>query len=189
MHKERTLVILKPDILARGLTGEIISRFEKLGLKIVAMKMMLADLDIAQEHYKKDDEWLLKKGKQIMQTLNITSDEDPKKYGKTIVDNLASDLRILPTVAIILEGHNAVKNVKKLVGPTNIEEAMPGTIRGDYSQDTYLLANTLNRPILTIIHCTDDPKESEREINLWFKKDEIHDWIKIDEPLLYREGK
>ncbi len=186
--KERTLVIFKPDVMARGLTGEILSRFERLGLKVVAMKMLKADPKIASEHYKKDDEWLIRKGKQIMQTLNI-KEGDPKKYGQTIVNNLATDLCLYPIVAMILEGHKAVALVKKHVGPTNPEEAMPGTIRGDYSQDSYLLANQLNRPVISIIHCTDDPKEAEREISLWFRKNEIFDWIKPDENLLYRKGK
>jgi nucleoside-diphosphate kinase len=187
--KERTLVILKPDVMARGLTGEILSRFERLGLKIIAMKMLRADPKVASEHYKKDDEWLLRKGKQIMQTLNIKSNEDPKKYGQTIVNNLASDLCLYPIIAMILEGHKAVSLVKKHVGPTNPEEAMPGTIRGDYTQDSYLLANQLNRPVITIIHCTDDPKEADKEINMWFKPNEIYDWVRLDESLLYRKGK
>ncbi len=76
-----------------------------------------------------------------------------------------------------------------MVGPTNPEDAQPGTIRGDYSTDSYWLANTLNRPVVNIIHCTDDPKEAEREINLWFKNDEVHDWMNMDQTLLYRTGK
>lgn len=186
--KERTLVILKPDVMARGITGEILSRFERLGLKVIAMKMLQADPAVATEHYKKDDEWLLRKGKQIMQNLNIVSDEDPKKYGQTIVDSLSTDIQLYPIVAIVLEGHKAVHMVKKHVGPTSPEEALPGTIRGDYSQDSYLLANTLNRPVINMIHCTDDPKEADREINLWFTKSEVIDWVKLDETLLFRRG-
>lgn len=186
--KERTLVIFKPDVLARGLTGEILSRFERLGLKVVAMKMLQADPKVAAEHYKKDDEWLMRKGKQIMQTLNV-AEGDPKKFGQTIVDSLWKDITLYPIVALVLEGHKAVALVKKLVGPTNPEEALPGTIRGDYSQDSYLLANTLERPVVNIIHCTDDVKESQREINLWFKKEEIIDWVKPDEQIHFRRGK
>ncbi len=188
--KEKTLVIFKPDVMARGLTGEILSKFERLGLKIVAMKMLQADPAVAAEHYKKDDEWLLKKGKQIMQTLNITSAEDPKKYAQEmIVDNLVADIQLYPVVAIVLEGHKSVQKVKKLVGPTNPEDALPGTIRGDYCQDSYLLANTLSRPVVNIIHCTDDVNEANREINLWFTQKEIIDWIKPDEQLHFRRGK
>lgn len=186
--KERTLVIFKPDVLARGLTGEILSRFERIGLKLIAMKMFIADPKIAKEHYKKDDEWLLRKGKEIMQSLKITSNDDPKKYGQTIVDALSKDICLYPVVALVLEGHKAVALVKKMVGPTNPEVAAPGTIRGDYSQDSYLMANHLNRPVINIIHCTDDSKEAEREINLWFKKQELIDWIKPDEHIHFRKG-
>lgn len=189
--KERTLIILKPDVMARGITGEIIDRFENLGLKIVAMKMLRADPKVAAEHYKKDDEWLLRKGKQISEQLklNVNSDEEYKKKARDVILNpLISDIQLYPIVAIVIEGHKAVALVKKHVGPTNPEEAAPGTIRGDYSQDSYLLANTLNRPVVNIIHCTDDPKEAEREINLWFNKGEIIDWVKPDEQIHFRKG-
>ncbi len=192
MKTERTLVILKPDVLARGITGELITRFEKLGLKIVAMKMIEAQTDVAKEHYKKDDEWLLRKGKQISEQLNLiaNSEEEMKRHAQEkIVNPLITDIQIYPVVCMILEGHKAVHMVKKMVGPTNPEDAQPGTIRGDYSIDSYWLANTNNRPVVNIIHCTDDPKEAEREINLWFKNDEVHDWINMDQTLLYRTGK
>ena len=187
--KEQTLVIFKPDILARGLTGEILSRFERIGLKLVAMKLIRADPAIAKEHYKKDDEWLLRKGKEIMSTLKINSDEDPRKYGQTILESLSKDILLYPVVAMVLEGHKAVSLVKKLVGPTNPEIALPGTIRGDYSQDSYLLANNANRPVVNIIHCTDDPNEAGREIGLWFKKEEVVDWVKPNEDLLFNRGR
>ncbi|HME86869.1 MAG TPA: nucleoside-diphosphate kinase [Candidatus Nanoarchaeia archaeon] len=189
--RERTLVILKPDVMARGITGEIVSRFEKLGLKIIGMKMLQADPKVAAEHYKKDDEWLLKKGKQISEQLKLAagSDEEYKANARKVILNpLVTDIQLYPIVAIVLEGHKAVHMVKKHVGPTSPEEALPGTIRGDYSQDSYLLANTLNRPVINMIHCTDDPKEADREINLWFKADEVIDWVKLDETLLFRRG-
>lgn len=192
MKGEKTLVILKPDVLARGITGEIISKFEKLGLKIIAMKMLQANASVAAEHYKKDDAWLLKKGKQIAEQLKLSvkSDNDFKKYSTDLIVNpLIKDIQLYPIIALVLEGHKAVHMVKKLVGPTNPEEAQPGTIRGDYSTDSYLLANTLTRPVINIIHCTDDPNEADREINLWFTQNEIHDWVKFDESLLYRTAK
>ena len=190
--REKTLVIFKPDVLARGITGELISRFEKIGLKLIAMKLIKTDPAIAKEHYKKDDEWLIRKGKQIAEQLKlkITKEEEYKKYAREVIlEPLITDIQLYPIVALILEGHKAVSLVKKHVGPTNPEEAMPGTIRGDYSQDSYLLANTLNRPVVNIVHCTDDPKDAEKEIDLWFKKGEIIDWVKPDESLHFRKGK
>ncbi len=184
---ERTLVLLKPDAVARGIMGEIISRFERIGLKIVGMKMLFATDEQLEEHYYKDDEWLIEKGKKIIQNKGYPDDYDPKKAGREIIDGLVRDMKLLPIVAMVIEGHNAVKVVKKLVGPTNIEEALPGTIRGDYSHDTYELANVSNRPIITIIHCSGSPEEAEKEIKIWFKPEEIHDYERVDTKLHYRK--
>ncbi len=185
--EEQTLILLKPDVLARGITGEIITRFEKVGLKPVAMKMLAATKEQLEEHYYKDDEWLIRKGESIIKNKGYPVDYDKKKAGREIVDGLISDMMIYPIVAMILEGHNAVSVVRKIVGPTNIEEAQPGTIRGDYSHDTYGLANVSNRPIITIIHSSDTKEGAENEIKIWFKKEEIHTWKKIDEDLIYRK--
>lgn len=187
--KERTLVILKPDVLARGIMGDIITRFERVGLKFVGMKMIWAPKDKLEEHYMKDDAWLIEKGKGIIKNKGYPDNYDPKKAGKEIVDSLVVDMMILPVVAMVLEGHNAVEVVKKLTGPTNIQQAMPGTIRGDYSHDTYGLANVSDRPILTVIHATGEAHEAEREINIWFTKNELHTYEKADESVHYRKGK
>lgn len=187
MINEKTLVILKPDAVARGIIGDIISRIERVGLKIVAMKMLSASKEQLEEHYKKDDEWLIKKGKTIIKNKGYPEDYDPKKAGKEIVDGLISDMMLYPVIAMVVEGHNAVKVIKKLVGPTNIEEAQPGTIRGDYSHDTYPLANISDRPIITIVHCTDDPAESEREISIWFEPEEMHEYDRAETRLHYRK--
>lgn len=187
MINERTLVLLKPDAVARGLIGEIISRFERVGLKIVGMKMLFAPKEILEEHYKKDDAWLIEKGKGIIKNKGYSTDYDPKLAGKEIVDALVEDNRILPIVAMVIEGHNAVAVVKKLTGPTNVREALPGTIRGDYSHDTYDLANILDRPIITVIHCTGEKHEAEKEINLWFNPEELYKYEKPDATMHYRK--
>jgi len=153
------------------------------------MKMIMADPAIAKEHYKKDDEWLIRKGKQIAEQLKleIKDDEEFKKQGQTILTGLEKDIRLYPIIAMVFEGHKAILLIKRMVGPTNPEEAMPGTIRGDFCQDSYLLANHLGRPVVNIVHCTDDPNESEREINLWFNKEEIIDWVHPQETLDFRK--
>ncbi len=184
---EKTLVIFKPDVIMRGVVGEITARFEKVGMKIVGMKMILATEEQLKEHYQKDDEWLIKKGEGIKKNKGYPEDYDAKKAGQEIIDGLIKDMRLSPVIAIVLEGHNAVKVVKKLTGPTNIEEALPGTIRGDYSHDTFGLANVSDRPILTIIHTTDDPAEAKREIDLWFKPEEMHSYEKADSKVHYRK--
>jgi len=188
MLDERTLVILKPDAVARGIMGNIISRYENVGLKIVALKMVFATTEQLEEHYFKDDKWLMEKGKGIIKNKGYPEDYDPKKAGKEIVDGLVQDMRILPVIAMVLEGHNAVSVVRKITGPTNVEEALPGTIRGDYSHDTYALANVSDRPIITIVHASGIVDEAKKEINLWFKPEEIHTYEKADARFHYRKG-
>ncbi len=188
MQKERSLILLKPDVVARGLVGEIISRFERVGLKIVAMKMEDTRVDVAKIHYEKDDEWLIKVGEGLIKNKDLGPNEDPKKHGQEICDQLSADLTIYPIVAIVLEGHNTVSLVRKMVGETSPENATPGTIRGDYSQDTYELANVYNRPVINLVHASGTVEEAEKEIKLWFKEDELTCWTKPDEIVKFRKG-
>mgnify|MGYP003967454275 CR=1 FL=1 len=184
---ERTLIIIKPDAVQRGLVGEITHRFEKVGLKLAAMKMLFATKEQLEEHYHKDDEWLTKKGVGIIKNKKYADDYDPKKAGREIVDALIDDMRLSPVIAMVIEGHNAVAVVKKITGPTNIEEALPGTIRGDYSHDTYGLANVSDRPIITILHASGEKDEAEKEIKIWFPDNEIFDYEKMDAAWHYRK--
>ncbi len=185
--KEKTLVIFKPDVTARGLIGEILTRFEHVGLKLVAMKMLKAPIDLAKIHYKKDDEWLMDVGAKLIKNQNLDpKKEDPKHHGQKICDSLAHDLTLYPIVAMVLEGHNTVALVRKMVGAQSPEDSAPGTIRGDYSQDTYRLANASNRPVINLIPASDSPETAEKEIALWFKKEEIIEWTKPDEHIHFR---
>jgi len=185
--KERTLVILKPDVTARGLVGEILTRFEHVGLKLVAMKMLKAPINLAKIHYQKDDEWLLAVGNKLIKNQNLDpKNEDPKKHGQRICDSLADDLTLYPIIALVLEGHNTVALVRKMVGEQSPENSAPGTIRGDYSQDTYKLANASNRPIINLVHASDTPETAEKEIALWFRKEELVEWTKPDEHIHFR---
>ncbi|OGD69381.1 hypothetical protein A3I18_02380 [Candidatus Campbellbacteria bacterium RIFCSPLOWO2_02_FULL_35_11] len=186
LTKEKTLVLLKPDVVARGLVGEIIQRFERVGMKISAIKMVQASREVLEKHYEKDETWFREKGELYKKKLGMSEDVDPIPVGKNIVEGLIHDMQISPIIAVVLEGHNAVKTVKRLTGPTNIDEAAPGTIRGDYSHDTFELANKSNRPNLTIIHATDNPVEAQKEIDFWFSPDEIHSYTKPEEQLHYR---
>lgn len=186
LSMERTLVLLKPDTVLRGLVGEILHRFERVGLKIVAMKMIQAQRETLEKHYFKDETWLREKGELYKKKMNMPADTDPIAIGKNIVEGLVKDMQTSPIVAVVLEGHNATYTVKRLTGPTNIDDAAPGTIRGDYSHDTFELANKSNRPNLTIVHATDNPNESQKEIDYWFSPDEIHDYKKPEESVHYR---
>ena len=189
MTGEQTLVLIKPDGVQRGIIGEIITRFERVGMKIVGMKMIQASRETLEKHYFKDKKWLTEKGELYKEKLNLPQDTDAIKVGKEIVESLIKDMQISPIIAIVLEGHNSVHTVKRLTGPTNIDEALPGTIRGDFSHDTFELANKSSRPNLTIIHATDNPKESKKEIDFWFSPDEIHPYVKSEESIHYRKGK
>ncbi len=185
--EEQTLVLIKPDAVLRGIVGEIIQRFEKVGMKIVAIKMLQAPREALEKHYFKDEKWLKEKGELYKKKLSLPAKTDPITLGKNLVEGLIEDMQFSPIIAIILEGHNAVHTIKRLTGPTNIDDALPGTIRGDYSHDTFQLANKSNRPNLTIIHATDDPKESQKEIDFWFSPDEIHKYTKPEEQVHYRK--
>lgn len=189
MDKKRTLVLIKPDALLRGITGEIISRFEKVGMKIVALKMIQADRKILEKHYYKDEKWLKEKGENYKKKLGLDKKSDPIELGKEIVEGLIKDMQFSPIIAMTLEGHNAVHTVKRLTGPTNIDDAFPGTIRGDFSHDTFALANKSGRPNLTIIHATDNPNDAQKEIDFWFSPDEIHEYTKPEESIHYRYRK
>jgi len=186
-QQEKTLILFKPDAVQRGLVGEILSRFEKVGLKIVGLKMLDAKEEQLAEHYFKDEEWKERVGKGLIKNKNLPENSDPIKLGQEIVDSLVKDMKLSPIIAMVLEGHNSIKTVRRLAGPTNIDEASPGTIRGDFAHDTLKLANRSNRPGITIIHATENPAEAEKEIGIWFNPSEIYSYTKPEEEVHYRK--
>lgn len=190
--KERTFVILKPDAVQRGLVGEIIKRFERIGLKIVGLKMHMLDEKVLWDHYQKDDAWYLKKGTNIVankQSLGMTVDKEPIEYGKDIIRAVVNYMKAGPAVSLVIEGNGAQGVVKRLVGGTEPATADTGTIRGDYALDTYYLCDVDgSRGMRNLIHCT-DPSDGEgayeREVNLWFTKEEIINYRLVSEAMLY----
>ncbi|HPN14805.1 MAG TPA: nucleoside-diphosphate kinase [bacterium] len=152
---QRTLVLLKPDTLERGLVGEIIQRFEKVGLKIVGLKMIWPTEDTALKHYTED--------------LAIRRGENVRKL---MVDMLVSG----PVVAVALEGIEIVEQVRKMVGGTEPKTAAPGTIRGDYAHVSYKHADAKNAGIYNLIHASGTPEEAEQEIAVWFDPGELHEF-------------
>lgn len=186
---EKTLVLLKPDAVQRGIMGEIITRFEKVGLKIVGMKMVYADEKLADSHYEMDDDWFEEVGKRTRESLVKEGIKEPRtniEIGKAFKSLLTEYLSMSPVMALVLEGHGAVKLVRKLVGATNPADAAPGTIRGDYTIDSYELSNHGKRSIQNLIHASGKVNEAKREIKLWFKPEELHVWKRVDEDLIYR---
>lgn len=187
-HQERTFVILKTDAVQRGLMGEVIKRFEQAGLKIAAAKMVMPTEEKLLEHYNKDDEWYLKKGTMISEELKSAGKEltkEPIEYGKDIILTIVRYMTESPVMALVVEGVNSVATVTKLVGTTEPTSADVGTIRGDYCIDTYFHSTYEDRAVKNLIHCSDSVEEAEREMNLWFDKDEMHDYVTAHDRILY----
>lgn len=187
-HQERTFVILKPDTVQRSLIGEVISRFERTGLKCTAMKMFIPAEEKLLKHYNKDDEWFLKKGNRIIEDLTsqgLPIEKDAMEYGKDIIRTIVHYMTAAPVVAMILEGNQSVAVVTKLVGTTEPSTSDVGTIRGDYTVDSYGHSSYENRAVRNLIHCSESPEEAEREIAIWFAHDEIMDYATAQERIMY----
>jgi len=190
--KERTLVLLKPDAVQRCLVGEIISRFEKAGFKIIGMKMVYADKEMAGKHYANDEEWLKSVGEKAKKSFaekGITVKETALEIGKRVRQHLIDFISLSPSVALCIEGHGAIEKIRLMCGSTAPLNAAPGTIRGDYSFDSYGLSDSLGRAIQNLIHASDSKESAEREIKIWFKENELYPYERIDESLLYRKEK
>ncbi len=187
--KDRTLVLIKPDGVQRSLIGEIITRFERVGLKLVAMKFVSASEEQYWAHYNKADDWFLKKGTGTVENrkkLGLPIEKEAIEYGKDIIRAVVNFMVAGPVVAMVWEGNKAVDVVKKLVGGTEPATSDVGTIRGDYTLDSYLICDTDSRGIRNLIHCTDgDQAEAKREIDLWFKSEEIVSYRLVQDEILY----
>lgn len=185
---ERTFVIIKPDGIQRGLVGEIIKRFERTGLKLRALKLAMADSDRIWKHYNKDDEWFLKKGTMIAENraaAGLSAEKDPIEYGKDIIRVLETYMTSGPVVMMVWEGNAAVAVVTKITGSTSPAESDVGTIRGDFTVDSYAIANVDDRAVRNLIHCSDTPENAETEIELWFTPEEILSYRLIGDEILY----
>jgi nucleoside-diphosphate kinase len=140
---ERTLVLVKPDAMQRGLAGEILSRLERRGLRVVALRLLQMDEAMARRHYAEHE-------------------------GKPFYEGLISYITACPIIAAVFEGSGAVEVVRKTIGATNPAEAEPGTIRGDLALETGR----------NLIHGSDSPQSAKREIDLFFREDELHSYAR-----------
>ncbi|MCA9363482.1 nucleoside-diphosphate kinase [Candidatus Kaiserbacteria bacterium] len=187
-QQERSLVLLKTDAVQRSLVGEIIKRFEQTGLKISGMKMLEATEVQLLEHYNKDDAWYEKKGQGIVEDLKSQGREIEKEaieYGKDIIRTIVKYMQASPIVAMVLEGNKATAVVTKIVGTTEPTTSDVGTIRGDYTLDSFAHATYENRAVRNLVHQSESPEEAEREIKIWFKDDEIMQYTTAQERILY----
>ena len=149
---ERTLILLKPDAVARGLAGRVLARFEAALLKIVAIKMVWMDAELARKHY-----------------FDL---ED--RFGPEIYASMAAFMQTGPVIALVLEGVDAIACVRKLVGSTYPDQAPPGTIRGDFSHQSKAYANANNIAVANLVHASRNKEEARREIDVWFSAGEMH---------------
>ena len=170
---ERTLVVIKPDGVKRNLVGEIIRRYENAGLKVLALKMLNVSESLIKKHYTEDEDYLMTLGKKGEKAGDPVASKDPKAYGMMIVIGLRKYMTSGPVVAMVIEGENAIKRVREITGYTDPSAAEKGTIRGDFGQDSILVANKEGRPCRNLVHASGNPEEAHHEINLWFHKDEL----------------
>ena len=160
MAIEQTLVLIKPDGVQRGLIGEITRRFEQRGLKIIALKLVQPDEETSKKHYTEDIS---------------------KRRGEHVRNQLIDFFKIGPVVAMIIEGVDAIENVRKLCGETESKKALPGTIRGDYSHVSFAHADEKKIVVKNLVHASSSKEDAKNEISVWFKKSEIHSYKRADE--------
>lgn len=191
---ERTLVLIKPDGVARGIIGEILHRFERVGLKIIGMKLVQADKELADRHYPKTDEYIHTLGSKTLGTyqeygfdpIAEMGTDDPMKLGQFIRDTLVQSLTWGPVVALVLEGNHAIFQVRMMAGSTMPSMAQPGTIRGDFSIDSAVLANKNKRAARNIVHASGNSEEAKFEVGLWFKSEELTTYKRSDEEVMFK---
>jgi nucleoside-diphosphate kinase len=188
-HKERTLIIIKPDAVQRSLIGEIIQRFERVGLKLVAMKFTVAKPEMVEEHYTLDPEWKRKVGEKSIESYKKKGQapptEDPIEIGNSVVERLKGYMTSGPVVIMAWQGAHAVELVRKLVGGTEPRSSDVGTIRGDFVLDSYSMADTDDRAIRNLIHASGSVPEAQQELAHWFEKHELVDYRLVQEGILY----
>lgn len=155
---QRTLIIVKPDGVERGLSGKILAKFEEAGLKVVGLKMAHVGKEIAMKHYTED--LAKRRGEHIR---------------RIMIDYISEG----PVVAAVLEGVNSIEVVRKITGDTEPRTAMPGTIRGDFTHMSYAYADGKKGPVKNVIHASSDAADAEREIALWFGKDELFSYKSV----------
>lgn len=187
--KEKTLVIIKPDGVQRSLIGEIISRYERSGLKLIAMKMTVPATELVEKHYLIDPEWLVKVGNKALSAYEKKGlqapNTNPLDAGKRVLEGLKKYFSAGPVVAMVWQGVGAVPIVRKITGATEPASSDVGTVRGDFTIDSYLLADTDSRAVRNLVHASGNTDEAEKEIALWFKPEELISYRLISEAMLY----
>jgi len=187
-NQQQSLVIIKPDGVQRSLIGEIVKRYERVGLKLLAMKMVIPTIQQARQHYSSDPQWVVKKGQSIIEKFKAqgkTTSLTDQQLGQNILDTLIKYITSGPVVVMVWQGTNAIKLIRKITGGTEPLTSDVGTIRGDYTLDSYQNADMDNRSVRNLVHASGSPEEAQTEIALWFKPEEILKYRLIAEQILY----
>lgn len=186
---ERTLVIVKPDGIQRALIGEIMKRYERLGLKLVALKMLVPTETMIEEHYLLDPNWKKNVGEKSIASYvkkgETPPSSDPIEVANIVVEALKKYMTSGPVIVMVWEGAHSVELVRKITGGTEPRSAAIGTIRGDFVLDSYQMADTDGRAIRNLIHASGSVPESEMEIPHWFKPEEVISYHVPHEATLY----
>lgn len=186
---ERTLVIVKPDGIQRGLIAEIMKRYERTGLKLAALKMMVPTAEMVEQHYLLDPNWKKNVGEKSIASYakkgETPPSNDPIEVADMVVANLRKYMTSGPVIAMVWEGAHAVELVRKITGGTEPRSASIGTIRGDYVLDSYQMADGDTRAIRNLIHASGSVPEAEMEIPHWFKAEEIISYKVPHEATMY----
>ncbi|MFA5622857.1 MAG: nucleoside-diphosphate kinase [Candidatus Dojkabacteria bacterium] len=191
-NKEKSLVIFKPDILQRQIVGEIVSRFERKGFKIVAMKMLIPSRELVGKHYEDKEEYLRETGEKAKKGA-IARGEDVSKWdslarGQWIRESNINYLTCGPVIALVLQGFGVIAGVRKMLGSTSPADGDVGTIRADFSLDSFALADEQGRVTRSMVHASDSVESAEREIGLWFNPTEISEYETAAEKIFYDVG-
>ncbi len=186
---ERTFVIIKPDGVQRSLIGEIIRRYERAGLKLVAMKMLVATPEHIEQHYTLDSSWRRVTGEKTIKSYHDKGkkppSEDPLDITRLVLERLKHYMTAGPIVTMVWQGAHAVAIVRKLTGSTEPLTSDVGTIRGDYVLDSYEMTDTDGRCIRNLVHASGTPAEAKQEIAHWFSPAELINYRHIAEQVLY----
>ncbi len=187
--KERTLVVIKPDGVQRSLIGEIIGRYERAGLKLVGLKMFVPENEFVEKHYTLDPQWKKNVGEKSINAAKEKGHkpkyEDAIEMGEFVLSGLKKYLSAGPVIAMVWQGMNAVGIVRKITGGTEPLTSDVGTIRGDFTIDSYKAGDTDERAVRNLVHASGSTEEAENEIKLWFGSDELVGYRLVQEEILY----
>lgn len=191
--EESTVLIIKPDGVKRGLVGEIISRIERRGLKLISLRMVWPTRDNIDQHYPKAEGWIMRVGEKTLATYEKYGLDPQKEFGTNDPLKIGHEVRSWqldfltsgPVVKMVLRGVHAREMVRKLVGATMPAHAEMGTIRGDFSVDSAAAANRDKRAVHNLVHASETLEEFENEKTLWFTDEEIHDYKRAEEDIMF----